>query len=240
MKITFEFQTEEQLKNYINGPLTRGQASQIIPNIRRDIMLGIYPQNTKITELGVAARYSVSRSIARQTIAQLENEGFLKLRSNGCKYSVTFTPEDIIDLYNMREYYETAALETIYSSGIKQPEKMQKMIKTITENEGMSRDDILLLDIDFHRTVISMSENKFLLKGYESIASTFLTFLCILDDYNPTGISDIFTEQHLSIANALLSGDWKECRRIYANHYQGSGQRAARDFTNILKKIKTN
>lgn len=78
-------------------------------DLENDIIFGVYPPGTRITEDSVMEHYSAKRHAVRQAFAELENQGLLVHRPRRGVEVVDFTPDEVDTLYDLRIVLETAA-----------------------------------------------------------------------------------------------------------------------------------
>jgi DNA-binding GntR family transcriptional regulator len=76
--------------------------------VRRDIILGVLPPGTRITEVSLATRYGVSRVPVREALRALESEGFVESRANVGSRVAAIPIDDADDLFAVRETVEIA------------------------------------------------------------------------------------------------------------------------------------
>ena len=76
--------------------------------VRRDIILGVLPPGTRITEVSLATRYGVSRVPVREALRALESEGFVESRANVGSKVAPIPIDDADDLFAVRETVEVA------------------------------------------------------------------------------------------------------------------------------------
>lgn len=78
-------------------------------DLENDIIFGVYPAGTRITEDSVMEHYGVKRHAVRSAFAHLESLGLLVHRPNRGVEVVDFTPDEVDALYDVRIVLETAA-----------------------------------------------------------------------------------------------------------------------------------
>lgn len=215
------------MHEYLSSTLARSKsATTTLQCLRKSIILAEYPPNTKLTEQMVCDAYGISRSTARQVIQQLENEGFLMMLNNGCKCIMEFTRDDLKSLYDLRQYYENEAIKTIFRSKTRMYSKIVDILSrldelSVAEPDSVSFGETMALDVDFHRSIIEMSGNKYILKGYEMLAPTLHT----LFEINVALRVDYFREfhqQHSTLIRSLLCDTKEECLQKFNEHHEGS------------------
>ena len=78
-------------------------------DLEDDIIFGVYPPGTRITEDTVMETYDAKRHAVRHAFAELENQGLLVHRPRRGVEVVDFTPDEVDALYDLRIVLETAA-----------------------------------------------------------------------------------------------------------------------------------
>ena len=212
---------------YLNGTLSRSAvASKVLQTLRQEIVLQQYEPGTKLTEQSICEKYGISRSPARQIIQQLENEGLLVMLDNGCKCTTEFTEHDLKCLYELRNYYELTSVKTIFESKNLVYSRLVETLSRLESLKGLSPEEILELDVDFHRSIIEMSGNKYILKGYENIAPMLYTlFLISITLYEKQFFSE-FAERHMLLVRSILCETEEECIERFKEHHKNAGVRA--------------
>ena len=93
---------------------------QRVPDLRghlrdqldRRLRLGIYPDDVRLMEHGVAREFSVSRTPAREALAMLAREGVLERVGRGYR-RVRFSVEDIQNVFEVRRRLEPFAVRLV-------------------------------------------------------------------------------------------------------------------------------
>ncbi len=85
---------------------------QLRDQLERRLRLGIYPDDVRLMEHGVAREFSVSRTPAREALAMLAREGVLERVGRGYK-RVQFSAEDIRNVFEVRRRLEPFAVRLV-------------------------------------------------------------------------------------------------------------------------------
>ena len=126
-------------------------AHQVFKIMEQAIITEDIPRGTEFTELGLSAKYGVSRTPIREAIAMLEQEDLVE--SKGKKIMVLgVTEQDILDIVDIRIATEGKAMSlaaaNIDEAGIKELEDILKMQEYyITQNDA---EKISEMDSEFH------------------------------------------------------------------------------------------
>ena len=77
--------------------------------LRKDIVEGVVPPGSKLSETELATRYAVSRAVVREAINRLETCHLVERRANVGARVVALSPEKLVSLYQVRESLEGMA-----------------------------------------------------------------------------------------------------------------------------------
>ena len=129
-------------------------AHQVFKIMEQAIITEDIPRGTELTELGLSAKYGVSRTPIREAVAMLEQEDLVE--SKGKKILVLgVSAQDIADIVDIRIATEGRAMalaaEHITEEGIAELENILKMQEFyITQNDA---EKISEMDSEFHYTI---------------------------------------------------------------------------------------
>ncbi|MBY4894015.1 GntR family transcriptional regulator [Rhodobacteraceae bacterium N5(2021)] len=84
-------------------------ATELEKDLENDIIFGIYPPGSRITEDSVMAQYNAKRHAVRSAFALLETQGLLVRWPHRGVEVVELTPDEVDALYDVRIVLETAA-----------------------------------------------------------------------------------------------------------------------------------
>ncbi|MFD1722106.1 GntR family transcriptional regulator [Amnibacterium endophyticum] len=80
----------------------------VIDDVRRDIVAGVLPPGSRLTEASLAERYGVSRVPVREALRGLEGEGFVASRPHVGSSVAQIPLDEADDLFAVREALEMA------------------------------------------------------------------------------------------------------------------------------------
>ncbi len=216
----------KKMKPTRGGVVSRSRVSSgVIDDLRKDIITGKYPAGTLLTEQQIGDKYGISRSPVRAIFQQLDKEGMVRILENGCKEVVEFTLQDAKDLYNFRKYLETEAVKKLLAKKSKNYVPLLRVLNECQE-DGANVDDWSNIDFDFHRSIILMSGDKYLLSAYDSIEPTIKALFSLERECQPKNYFDNFYKNHVSIVRELLTDNLDNCTRSITVHLEGALQKA--------------
>ena len=193
----------------MNSLLDRSDTTQsVLSKLRHDIILYKFQDMQQVKELELSEAYHCSRSSIRSALVILEKEGLIRSYQNGTKAVCCMSKDDIIHLYDLREYIEQTAVKQIIQAKSSNLESITNAISEINHcpNNVASQLDA---DMKFHTHIITASNNKAILQAWINIASVlrdvFSLNMTESTQYTQWFI-ETFQERHLELARILLSG----------------------------------
>lgn len=132
----------------------------------------LYP-GQEISDFTLSKELSMSRTPIRQALGQLENDGLIYDGGQGRGYIVCeITEEEIRDIFAARECIEMMCLKLAMERGIKEEsfaylEKINRQMEEMDQAGNIKRQ--FYFDQQFHNCLVLLSENKRLIRFYESL-----------------------------------------------------------------------
>jgi DNA-binding FadR family transcriptional regulator len=214
---------------------------RIAAEIAREIQESkLGPGDRLPTEHILAKTFGVSRSVVREAIAQLRNEGFVETRqgvgafvtdprqrlSIRIERSSLNDPENFRDLFQLRIplEIEAAGLAALHHT----PEHLARLDAAL---DGMknatdwSRDGVAA-DLDFHRTLAEATQNEYFLMFLGFIAERISSAINIAFSRHVFGdILEITIAEHVVIRDAIASRDAVAAKASMRRHLLGAAAR---------------
>jgi DNA-binding GntR family transcriptional regulator len=81
----------------------------IVRDLQEDIVFGVFHPKERLTEEDLMARFGLKRHAVRDVLSQLDSAGFVVRVPNRGAYVRELTPEEVIEIYEVREILEVAA-----------------------------------------------------------------------------------------------------------------------------------
>jgi DNA-binding GntR family transcriptional regulator len=125
----------------------------IVSKLEEDIVFGVFHPKEKLTEEDLMARLHAKRHVVRDALSQLDSMGLVIRVPNRGAYVRELTPEEVIEIYEVREILEVAAA---MRTPLPTPKEVVEAIKKIQDqhSEAIERHDlrrVFRLNIQFHR-----------------------------------------------------------------------------------------
>lgn len=169
---------------------------------------------------GLAKQLSMSNTPVREALMRANGERLVRQKTNhGFIVADLLTADELHQMFELRYMLETHALASgeITSDAIHE-------LKNIVERMANASDgadyndykDYLLLDHQFHRTLVGMRGNGFILKAWEDLH----IHLHLSRLYTGVGLFDgrESLEEHRTIAQTLEQGDKDTAVQLLSNH----------------------
>lgn len=184
----------------------------VYEELKREILIGKITPGTRMMEVELADEMGVSRTPVREAIRKLEKEGLVNIEPRKGAYASDISVEDLVDVLVVREDLEglaaSLAATNITEEGINQ-------LQAITEGyaqavKSNNTEQMIMLDEEFHKTIVSFSNNKTLMQFTESVQDLALRFRYLY--YDNFSRYENMPNEHKHIVEALKSGNCDEAR----------------------------
>jgi GntR family transcriptional repressor for pyruvate dehydrogenase complex len=192
------------------------------------------------TEHLLAKTFGVSRSVVREAIAQLRNEGFVETRqgvgafvtdprqrlSIRIERSTLNDPENFRDLFQLRIplEIEAAGLAALHHT----PEQMARITVALDgmRNTAEWSKDGIVSDLNFHRTIAEATGNEYFLMFLGFIAERISSAINIAFSRAIFGeILEITIAEHVAIYDAIAARNAPAAREAMRKHLVGAANR---------------
>lgn len=212
--------------------------ARIAAQIGRDIAEGrIVPGEKLPTEHVLAKGFGVSRSVVREAIAQLRNEGLVETRQGvgafvteqRARQSIRIEQDDLHDRESFRELFQLRLPLEIEAAGLAavhhDQADLDKLDETLEAMTGADKwtDQGIVADLAFHRILAAATKNEYftLFIGFIaeriSLAINAARAQAVLEE-----IVEVTIAEHLVIREAVASRDPKRAREAMRRHLLGA------------------
>ena len=200
---------------------------QVVTYVKQCILNGTYKPGTKVKELAIAKKLSISRAPIREALQVLVKEGLVVWVPQKGKFITELNPKQIRDSYFTGGILEAAAVSTVLhrytASDIKKLEEVADKMREVAENNEPVE---LLADLDnkFHKILFSRIDNEFVAEFCRRSCqglSKFLLFRLWIKLYPA---HEVFM-RHKIIVDTLKQGDAVALEKQIRQHYFDAGER---------------
>jgi len=184
-------------------------------NISRRILTGELRPGQKINESEIASKLGISRSPVREAFRVLEREGLISTLPRKGSYITDISPQDLEEVFELRELLECYAIDAIKKRAIKSPDEIMAIIEEVSR-ELVKEPDRFSVISGFHYDLVELSNNFRLIELYKILTVSLRRYQLIY--LNKGGERDISLEHHQGIVNTLKRGDYSETKRLLKRH----------------------
>ncbi|MFC3282454.1 GntR family transcriptional regulator [Litchfieldella rifensis] len=182
----------------------------------------------RVNESELARFHGVSRTVAREVMARLQQRGIVRKEGHSRWYAPALTPDHINDFYEMREVLEPAAL-TKAMPHVKREQiasladNLRSAIARATVLEGAELDQ---LEADLHVDLLDACPNKEMLQAIRFYHSLLVAHSFLYRWTPALYETEPFLPEHLAIAEQLEAGNTKRAASALKHHLRASRKRA--------------
>jgi DNA-binding GntR family transcriptional regulator len=199
--------------------------------VRRRIINEEIRPGEKVTEARLAAEYGVARPTAKACVERLVVIGLLQRSAHKSAVVPALDASDIEDLFISREAVESASVR-ILAAGANVPveaDRAQNDIKIATEHG--SYEQIVAADIAYHRSLVTGTGSRRLVRMYELIVGEIELTMGRYSAHKATSRASI-PEEHAAILAAIRSGDPDAAAERLRTHLGAARQRLLAHVSN--------
>jgi DNA-binding GntR family transcriptional regulator len=191
----------------INGaPLQRIVLKDRVAELIKDAILnGRLEPGDRIVEMKVASDLGVGTTAVREALFELESQGFVSRITNKGTFVTELTADDVEQILRVRRELEGLAIELLQERGTEADflalEKLvQDMRSAAVEGnfQGFYRSDL-----EFHRTIWSMSGNRFVAKALDNTVVPLFAFFIMKNPRDSVADLVASVGKHAEVVRAL-------------------------------------
>jgi DNA-binding GntR family transcriptional regulator len=195
---------ERQAAAKATGGYGDSSVHHVVQHLRRGIISGEYPHDTKLLPKGIAERCGTSFIPVREALRILESEGFVVFRHNRGAWVTTLSTADLEDLYELRIELESQAVRRASPCSERDLELLRDILDRIhIANQLNEADKVVALNRDFHFLIYRRSNSPRRLRMIEQL-------WLHAERYQHMSVQirhDAADEEHRQIIDLLAAGD---------------------------------
>ncbi len=186
--------------------------------LRKDILDGVLKPGERLMEIHYARKLGVSRTPFREAVRKLEIEGLVTVLPRRGAHVSLLSRHDINEVLDIRSALDMLAIELfILNAGDSEISKL----KTLSDNfdRAVAEKDLKLQiksDVEFHEYIYAKSDNERLLHLYSGFKDQLYRYRVLY--IKSTSHSDMISDEHGKIMDAIISHDIERAREISKIH----------------------
>lgn len=147
----------------ITRPSIPSQAEEVL---RRMILDGTLSPGERLNEVTIADSIGISRGPLREAIKRLSGQGYLTMETHRGAFVKEYTPQEIVDLYELRSALELYALRLVVERAGEQALD-DLAVRLAEESDRIRRHEAdetvsepYASELDFHQQLVALSGNQ--------------------------------------------------------------------------------
>ncbi len=201
-----------------------GRRSQAVHRaLKRAILDQALAPGSKLPEDSIGERMGVSRTLVREALLRLSEEGLVDLRPNKGATVAQPTLEEGRDLFLTRTALERLVVETL--SGKLTKEQVDQLSAHIDDEEAARAERTISIRLsgEFHTLLAQMTNNVSLIRYVNDLVARSSLILTM---YGRQHSSECAVSEHRELLDKLVSGDTPAAEALMIHHLDSITTRA--------------
>ncbi|MCJ8517704.1 DNA-binding GntR family transcriptional regulator [Pseudorhizobium tarimense] len=226
----------------LEGDLRLTQAStwsRIYGEVESEIAARTSFAGWRVNETELARYYGVSRTVARDVVARLQQRGVVQKDDRSRWIAPAMSPDHVTDLYELRWLLEPVALEKAAPRlpGDLLPGMRQRLEEAARNAGSLTGPDLDHLEEDLHVTLLGHCGNPPLMQAI-NLPQALLVAHRFLYRWMPSLFgAEPFLPEHLEIVDRLQAGRVTEAADALRRHLQISRERAIDRIQRVTREV---
>lgn len=195
-------------------------AETVVESIVQAAAQGHFLPGDRIVEAELARRLNVSRVPVREALRLLESQGVVENIPYRGMRLMQVTPDSMKSLRKVRlalEYLAASELQAAVPGAPRLLDPLLHCVENLRRAAGLGDTfHVAMHDIDFHRTLCRLTDNRALIQAWEPLARQ-LTIVVGLSTYLQDGLRTI-VQEHEELLVVLHDGDAATLRPVMEAH----------------------
>ncbi len=202
-----------------------GAASDMVYQVLREALItGVLPPGQRLGEEHLARMFDVSRTPIREALFRLEAEGFAERIPRRGLVASRITPQEIIDVYVVRESMDglAAELAALHATTADISTLIDLNEQFADAVDAHDFDRLVILNLRFHEAFAQASRNAFLFEMVKQIHHRVRRFPGTT--FTKRGRGSLAVEEHRRLIDAIANHDAPTARRLATEHMAAARQ----------------
>lgn len=210
----------------VNGARTLDLAGQTADSLRLGIIEGVFPPGTQMSETALAGRLGVARTTLREAYRLLAHDGLLVHRLNRGVFVPELGPEDLADIYRLRELIEPNVVRSLTPADT---QRLGPLYDAVVAADESARDshwaDVVTHNIHFHQQLVALAGSPRLDTTVRRLLAELRLIFHVIDE--PQEVYGPYVANNRHLYDGLLEGDF-EAMATYLYEYLRESEAAMR------------
>ena len=199
-------------------------ADQIFERLESDILTGVYPRGSLLTELSLSEDLGVSRTPIREAIRRLEQEHLVETTSKGVVV-LSITLEDAMIIYDIRVHAEglaaKACAENITPAQVEEMKELLELQEFYIKKGDSEK--VKNTDSQFHQMIYQFAGSPVYVDTLTPLHNKTQKFRKAT--MSNSSRAEISFAEHSKIFNAISSGDGDAAEEAMRSHVKSAKDR---------------
>ena len=193
--------------------------------IRNLIRSGELKPGQPVREAQISEKLNISRAPIREALLMLAHQGLICSEPQKGKYVRSMSAKEIYDSYVVAGILEGAAVaQSLHLWTKREYDSLDSIVQRLHEQAtyAATLETLAELDESFHLTLLSACTNDRLIDIARTSCSSLAKFL-YYTYWRTLFTPKEFSDRHLLIADAVLSGEGRQIEMVLRKHYEEVG-----------------
>lgn len=184
---------------------------QMFDILKRMILEQQLKAGERIDCKAIAEEYNTSVMPVRNALQQLTVQGLVVTKQRVGYYVREFSEKDLIEINDTRTMYEVHCLGKYFDRINKL--SMRDLYNRFANTACEDTTAMIALDQEFHKSMVLLSQNSFLIKQYEDMNCLFS-----LGNYTGNEYAEVAKEEHMKVLYYILEGEKEQAVNALIEH----------------------
>lgn len=188
------------------------------------ILQGKLGPGEHLVEQALADQFGVSRMAVREAIRKLANDGLVEVIPNRGTFTLQFTSDDIVEIFDLRAMLEKLAVRRITERGRRSDLALLEDVVDEMKEVEQTEDRVAAATVDtkFHQKLAELSGYRRLGRFWRSMSAQITMVVYNSSSYYPD-IGNL-AERHQEIIDVMRTGDADAAAEAIVRHIQEGGR----------------
>ncbi|RFA18159.1 GntR family transcriptional regulator [Subtercola boreus] len=187
--------------------------------IREGIILGRYPQGSRLAEQRLAEELQVSRVPLREAVPQLEMDGFVRTFPRRGAVVAQWDRKAVDDLFDLRLCLEVGAAR-FAARQISRGAPLQLLDDALTSSQNVVHEgdayQIAQASTKYHEAIVDLADNELMKILMRSVSGRMLWLFYLTSQLD----ADDAFEDHVTLRDAIASGNERVAESVAYAHIE--------------------